>query len=139
MPAIITPDCIEAGARNMRTNLSSTIYPHIRRTSIQSSGFGSSPGGNACTTDTSHNSLKSLTPSRTNSDCGYKGTSHYVDYAQLFKTLRLVQNANTSSSLTRARPNYIDSFQNTTLHEPKNRDIFRKPMIKWRFSKVLPV
>src|SRR5271156_3305070 len=91
MPAIITPDCIEAGARNMRTNFSSTIYPHIRRTSIQSSGFGSSPGGNACTTDTSHNSLKSLTPSRTNSDCGYKGTSHYVDYAQLFKTLRLEQ------------------------------------------------
>src|SRR5664279_4228287 len=89
MPAITMPGYIETGGRNMRTDSSSTICRLTAQISTRSNGFGSSPGGNAYTTKTSHYSARSPTPSRRNSHSGQVATLPCGDYAQLLKTLGL--------------------------------------------------
>ena len=76
--------------RNTRTDSSSTICRRTAQISTRSNGFGSLPGENAYTTDTSRYSARSSIPSRPNSRSGYAATLPCVAYAQSLRTPCLV-------------------------------------------------
>src|SRR6516164_7359775 len=70
MPGITMPGYIATGGRNMRTDSSSTLYRFTAQISTRSNGFGSLPGGNAYTTDTSRYAARPPIASRRNSHRG---------------------------------------------------------------------
>src|SRR5277367_1464045 len=77
------------GEKNTHLTLLSTICPLTRLNSIPSNEFGSSPAVSVSTTDTSHRSTRSSTPSKNSSSHGHAQTKPYADYAHLLKSLCL--------------------------------------------------